>query len=170
MNHQQGENAMEKERFDEWFEAHFAGWLRAMRCGFRHDDIQYFRDSLLTAWNAAISSTSGRIREMTTEIEAAYREGYHQRGADEFGVSTKGSTPDVDFAWEHSEAKQGASIPSSRAAGEGQTIIDESELVALRCINDAVQIIGDQASETRNVNWAIVRDAKQRLRATKGAG
>lgn len=62
--------------------------------------------------------------------------------------------------------------PASRALGEGFAAVSEEELVALRCLDDAVTINGDGMSvEALGVDWDVARSAKRRLvniRAAKG--
>ena len=68
-----GQRQASEVAFGAWFETHFADWLRAMRGGFRHDDIQQFRDSLLTAWSAALRGQVGGVApELTDEEVDAY--------------------------------------------------------------------------------------------------
>ena len=62
--------------------------------------------------------------------------------------------------------------PAVRVLGEGFAAVSEEELVALRCLDDAVTINGDgMSTEALGVDWEVARSAKRRLsdiRATKG--
>lgn len=62
--------------------------------------------------------------------------------------------------------------PASRVLREGFAAVSEEELVALRCLDDAVTINGDEMStEALGVDWEVARSAKRRLsdiRAAKG--
>ena len=63
-------------------------------------------------------------------------------------------------------------LPASRVLGEGFAAVSEEELVALRCLDDAVTINGDgMSTEALGVDWEVARSAKRRLtniRAAKG--
>lgn len=63
-------------------------------------------------------------------------------------------------------------LPASRVLGDGEVAVDEDELVALRCLDDAVTINGDgMSTEALGVDWEVARSAKRRLadiRAAKG--
>lgn len=63
-------------------------------------------------------------------------------------------------------------LPASRVLGDGEAAVDEEELVALRCLDDAVTINGDgMSTEALGVDWEVARSAKRHLsdiRAAKG--
>ena len=63
-------------------------------------------------------------------------------------------------------------LPASRVLGDGEAAVDEEELAALRCLDDAVTINGDgMSTEALGVDWEVARSAKRRLsdiRAAKG--
>lgn len=63
-------------------------------------------------------------------------------------------------------------LPASRVLGDGEVAVDEEELVALRCLDDAVTINGDgMSTDALGVDWEVARSAKRRLsdiRAAKG--
>lgn len=128
--------------FGEWFEAHFADWLR-MRGGFRHDDVRHFRDSLLTAWSAALrGQVGGVVPEPTAEEWREIAENARSADMVDFlaGASAYG-------LW-----LRGKALPSSRVAGEGQTLVSQEYLYKLERIA------------------ADVAQAELEPRATKGAG
>ena len=119
--------------FGEWFEAHFADWLRAMRGGFRHDDIRHFRDSLLTAWSAALR---GQVGGVVPELMSAPTicEAYADNGALSHWTlidSDTGALLWTDAPEEELARNNRAARGSSRVAGEGEVVVPEPEISTL---------------------------------------
>lgn len=63
-------------------------------------------------------------------------------------------------------------LEAALARAEGFAAVSEEELVALRCLDDAVTVNGDgMSTEALGVDWELARSAKKRLadiRAAKG--
>lgn len=141
--------------FGEWFEVHFADWLRAMRGGFRHDDVRHFRDSLLTAWSAALRGQVGGVVPELTEAELL--EIYRACKTD---LVEAGGRPSLWAAKRITEWFR-SRLPLSRVAGEGCVAVSADLLILV-----------DKALEScRYTQQHILREAIQSaLRATNGKG
>lgn len=130
------------------------------------------RPLLAEVWNRrpvapAAAQAGGVVVPEMTDAEFNYL----QTAIQQDGIDEPRSYADGAYAL--ALHKVGArTLTASRVLGEGFVAVDEEELVALRCLDDAVTINGDgMSTEALGVDWELARSAKRRIadiRAAKG--